>query len=400
MVVSSAYLVTTINIQGFMALLPLIQKDLTISLSQAGLYSTFYFFSATVVSIVIGWVVDVFGVRKCLIAGLVSLGLLMIAHAFASFYGLILVLAFLTGIGFSIITPSANKAVTDQVSPERRAFFIGLTLAFSGLGGFLGAIAMPVVAVGFGWRAALFSGGLVALLGSYIVGRFIPPVLKADSGPGSNGLKRIRGMLADFCSRLKVLIRNRYLLVVGMVGLIFGLSISGISGHYSLFLSHDLGYNPGYSGLGLGLFQIGGTIGLPAWGLASDRLLGRNRRIGLMIMAFTTAVSCLFFGFYVSKDIFSLTFVMFFSFLLGFTVMGIPGVYFTFVCELVAPFYAGAATGLSLIFIRSGAVLSPYLFGSFADYSGSYSLSWIILGMTVFSLAVFFTVLSAQYISK
>jgi MFS family permease len=399
MVVSSAHLAPTVNIRGFMALLPLIQKDFSISLSQAGLYSTFYFFSATVVSVFIGWVVDVLGVRKSLIAGLVSLGLLMIAHAFVSLYGLILILAFFTGIGFSIITPSANKAVADQVSVERRAFSIGLTLAFSGLGGFIGAIAMPVVAVGFGWRVAVFMGGLIALLGSCLVWCFVPPTVKADLGPTGDGLMRIKTILADFWFQLGVLVRNRYLLVVGLVGLIFGISISGISGHYSLFLSHDLSYNPGYSGLGLGLLQIGGTIGLPVCGLASDRLFGGNRRVGLMAMAFSTAFFCLFFGFFVSKDIFSLPLVMLFSFLLGFIVMGMPGIYFTFVSELVTPFYAGAATGLSLIFIRSGAVISPYLFGNFADYSGSYSLSWIFLGMIVFFLAVLFTGLSAQYVS-
>ena len=106
---------------------------------------------------------------------------------------------------------------------------------------------------------------------------------------------------------------------------------------------------------------------------------------------------------------FSLTLVMFFYFriisavelpiyiiylsslILGFVSLGWMGLYFTSVIELASEKLAGIGTGLSLVFIRLGVLLSPPLFGLLADLNNSYQLSW--LGMAI--VTGFFTIIFA-----
>jgi len=69
------------------------------------------------------------------------------------------------------------------------------------------------------------------------------------------------------------------------------------------------------------------------------------------------------------------------SLILGFVSLGWMGLYFTTIIELASEKLAGIGTGLSLVFVRFGVLLSPPLFGLLADFNGSYQLSW--LGMAI-----------------
>lgn len=321
----------------------------------------------------------------------------MIVHSFSAYFHTLLLLAFITGIGFSVITPSVNSGVMNLVASGNRAFSMGLTLGFSGLGGFLGAVLLPALAVMIGWRSALLGSGCFALVVSLVIVRFL-------RNPEDSRHDRDKDCYNDLSSppislkhRLKALLNNRTLLLVGTMGFVFGISISSISGHYTLYLHQDLLFRPGLAGLGLGLFQVGGTLGLPFWGFLNDKLLRGNRRTGLLILAFLVASLCLVFGFLVSAQFFPAVMVIGLSFILGFFVMGMSGIYFTWFCELVPTDSIGVATGLALIFIRVGVVLSPPLFGLLADIRGGYAHSWLVLGASIIVISSLFLYFSAKY---
>ncbi len=392
LIISTAYIAVFANIQGFKAMLPLVQDEFLVSRTMVGLYTSFYFLSTVVIAIFSGKIADYLGTKRGLVLGVGVVSIMIILHSFAPFFGMILFLAFFTGIAFSIITPSVNKGVIDLAEPSKRSFSMGIVHGGGGLGGFLGAFMLPFIGEMVGWRIALLFGGVFAVIVTLFILRFYqPPASSTNSETPTN--ERSSTLKED----LLALIKNRYLLSVFAMGVIFGMSISSVTGHYSLFLTRDLGTTATFAGLGLGIFHIGGVIGQPLWGLINERVFHGNRRKGLILLGLLISSLALFFGLVVSRYPFSNPVLLLFSFLFGFCIMGVIAIYFTSVSELVPKSYIGVATGLALLFPRTSTIFTPPLFGLVADITGVYAYSWIILGVLVLSFTICFIYCSNKF---
>lgn len=393
LIISSTYIAVFANIQGFKAMLPLVQEEFLISRTQVGFYSSFYFLSAVLIAVFSGKIVDRLGTKKGLVLGAGVVGIMMILHSLSPFFWVILILAFFTGIAFSIITPSVNKGVLELADPSKRSFFMGIVHGGGGFGGFLGAVMLPFFGEMVGWRTALLYGSVFAIAIAFFISRFYRPEnIQADkinkSPPkGSTSLKK----------DLLFFLRNRYLLSIFSMGLVFGMSISSVVGHFPLYLTQDLGFSTTLAGLGLGIFHIGGIFGQPCWGLVNDKVFHGDRRKGLFLLGMLITVLTLFFGLVVSRFPFPPYAVLIFSFLLGFCIMGVIAIYFTAVSELVSKEHVGVVTGVALIFPRTSTVIAPPVFGFAADLSGAYSVSWIILGAVVLFFSLAFLFFSGKY---
>ena len=104
-----------------------------------------------------------------------------------------------------------------------------------------------------------------------------------------------------------------------------------------------------------------------------------------------------FFGLVVSSGILPFGAIFVASGVFGFVVLGIPGLYFTTVSELVPPRQAGLATGVALVHSRAGVVFAAPLFGLLSDRTGDYSASWIALASVIFLFAAIVASLSRRY---
>ena len=102
LIISTAYLGVDINIQGILSLMPFIREEFVLSSSRAGLYSTFHFLLATAVAVFSGRIVDKIGSKKGLVVGTGMLGILMLLQSRSPNFTLILALALLSGLFFSI----------------------------------------------------------------------------------------------------------------------------------------------------------------------------------------------------------------------------------------------------------------------------------------------------------
>lgn len=387
--ITTAYIASGINMQGFMSMMPLVRDDFGLTRAQAGLYSTFYFLTATAVAIFSGNIVDRVGSKAGMVFASISLGLLMILHAFASSFTVILILALFAGIGFSIITPSANKAVMRRVSPQRRAISMGIMQSGGGIGGFLGASLLPLLAVRTGWRYALiFSAVFALLIGVFIYRRY-------EENPGGEEAQKKSGGDDDTTLResLKVLLKNRQLLAVCSLGLIFSLVSGAVPAHYTLYLTQNINMNTTAAGLSLGILQIGGIFGRPYWGGLDDKMFGGNRSRGLIMLGIIMTAVIFLFTFYITRFNPGLIIVLISSFLLGMVAMGWHGLLQTTVAELATEKYTGIATGLSMIFVRTGIVISPPIFGYLADLTSTYYYSWLATGVFALIFTAVYAVL-------
>lgn len=410
-ILSSAYIAVTLNVQSFLGMLPLIREEFALTAARAGLYNSFHYLSATVVAIASGYFVDRLGSRRGALVGVGSVTVLIFLHAISPSYTLILALAFLTGIGFSLITPSVSSGIVHAFGPTKRAGAMGLVHGGGTIGAMLGAGAIPAVGVALGWRAALALTGLVAFLIFAAIRRYFPALPDEQqrgwhgNGDGGSGTESSEGKLSgtgpaagrrnrSFSRGLAAVLRTRSLLTVCLMGVTFGMSYSSATNHMALFLTDDLGYSPVLAGIGLSVFHGAGVVGGPAWGAFNDRVLGARRRGGLVMLVVLAAAMMYFFGFVVAGGL-PYAVVLLACALLGFIILGISGLYFTTVGELAPAGLAGVATGVALVFARSGVVLASPLFGLLSDITGSYRTSWIALGTAVLIIAATFRLLDA-----
>ncbi len=396
LLLSSAYIAITLNIQGFVGMMPLVRAEFTISGAQAGLYTSFYFLSATVIAVFSGRIVDRLGTRRGLVIGTGVVGAMMLLHSFSPAYQVILALAFVTGVAFSLITPSVSKGVMENVSSRRRAGAMGIAHGVGGSGALFGTALMPYFAETYGWRAVLSVGGLVALVVSAVILRSyrwaaVPePEPQGGSSAGDAGKTSLK-------DDLKQLLTNRPFLLICLIGMVFGIGLSSATAHMALFLNQDLGYSPAHAGLGLSAFHVGGVVGQPSWGVINDKLLGRRRRRGLLLLSLSTSVLAFVMAAFVAPGYLPLGGVLGVSLLLGFCVLGMPSLYLTTISELSPPQRTGVATGVAVVFTRTGIVLAAPIFGLLADISGDYTLSWFVLGSVVAAIAAAVMMLARRY---
>ena len=377
LVISTAYLAVDINIQGFLALMPFIREEFALSSSRAGLYSSFHFLLATAVAVFSGRIVDKIGSKKGLVVGTGVLGILMFMQSRSPNFTLILSLALLNGLFFSIITPSLNKTVMQRTTPENRATSMGVMQMGGGIGGFTGAVFLPFLAEKIGWRNSVSFSALIAVLTAVFIFIFFK---EKSGGRGEKAAAGSKNQLGFKDSIIK-LFQNKDLLLVCLFGLILGFNSGAVPAHYTLYLTQDIPLSRTAAGFAFGLLQIGGIIGRPLWGFLNDKFLNGSRSGGLVIVGLSLTL-VMFYYFKIMSSLELPVYIVYLSSLiLGFVSLGWMGLYFTAVIELASEKLAGIGTGLSLVFVRFGVLLSPPLFGLLADLNSSYQLSW--LGMAL-----------------
>ena len=386
-IISTAYLAVDMNMQGLLGLMPFLSEEFSLNSSQVGLYSTFYFFLATIVAVFSGSIVDKIGSKRGLVFGTSLVGLLMIFHTLVPSYSLILLLALFTGLVFSILTPSLNKAVMKKVSAKNRATSMGIMQIGGGLGGFAGATLLPFLGNKLGWRNALFISAVFALL----MGLFIYLFYKEDEKKKED-IKKEKNDLS-FKESLKLLFNNKNFIIVCLFALILGFNSGSIPAHYTLYLTQDLDLSKTAAGFAFGLIHIGSIIARPLWGWFDDKFLNGSRSKGLVFIGISLALTTLYYALILTNIKPPIYIIYLSSLVLGFMCLGWLGLYFTTIIELASEKLAGIGTGLSLVFMRTGVLVSPPLFGLLADLNNSYRLSWLILSLVTLSFTFVFAYL-------
>lgn len=394
LVVSTGYIAANLGIQGFIAMLPIVGEEFAISRTEAGLYSSFYYLSATIIAIGSGRLVDRMGPRVGLMSGAGVVGVMAILHAVAPAFGVIIALAFVTGIGFSVITPSVSGAIIRNVFAARRAGSMGIVHGVGGTGALAGTMVLPAIGERLGWRPVMLGAGLAAVAIAALVA-FAYDRLTPEVRPEAPALRPAQK--GAFAAALAGLISRRAFLATCIMGLVFGLTVGSATGHLALFLNQDLGFSPTLAGVGLGLFHVGGVLGQPSWGVINDRFYRGRRHAGMYTLAVLAAAVAVVNGLLISRVAVGFPVVAGVSFLMGFFVLGLPALYFTAVTEVAPAEDAGAATGIALVFSRVGIVVGAPLFGLIADLSGSYARSWLLMAVAAVAITAVSAIVLGGY---
>lgn len=300
------------------------------------------------------------GTLLVLVAGLL---LCAIAQAPAVlFAGLALI-----GIGYGAAEPPTSVLVSANVSRERRGLLMGIKQTGMTVGGLLGGLILPSVALASSWRVALALpialSILVALAGFWLRG----------ATPESRKLQTAEAV--------------RPISYAGIAS--YGFVMAGVQvallGFLAVFLIDREGLTTRTAGLAVALTLAGATTGRISWGVISDRYFG-TRVLALQLAALGSAITLALLS--VTGLGPSLWIVLF---VLGFCALGWNGVYLAAAAESVAPARVGRATGGVMVFTYSGALLMPVLFGLVVAGTESWPASWLIVAGVVASAVAVFT---------
>lgn len=126
----------------------------------ANMVSAFQF-SAAVAFLGTGWFIDRVGLRLGFAIGVAVWSLAGMAHAFATGVLGFIIARVVLGAAESIGTPAAVKSAATYFTQQERSIALGVGNTAPNVGAIVTPLAIPLLAVAFGWRAAfLVAGGL------------------------------------------------------------------------------------------------------------------------------------------------------------------------------------------------------------------------------------------------
>src|SRR5262245_57698505 len=373
-------LITLAHALGALAVLsvaplsPFLLDALHLSRAQAGLLLPAVYLGGVLMSLPAGWLTDRLGVRTALGAGQALIGVLVLIAALASELVVLLACLVIAGFGFSVLNPSTGKAVVESFPPRRRGLAMGIKQTGLTLGGLAGALALPPVALAAGWRAALATGGVLALASAAVtLMLYRSPAAPTDAATAT--WPRL--------SELRVFLRRPGVIVVFVSGLALSVAQSSVLAHLALYARETFALSPVAAGQMLALAQAGGTVSRLAWGAISDRFFGGRRRPGVVLNALvgSSAYALLALG-----DRVPIAGLAPLAIIAGVGAFGWVGLYFALVAEIGGARYAGLLTGVAVAFAWSGVLVGPPIFGLLVDRTGSYAWPW--LGLASIGIAV------------
>jgi predicted MFS family arabinose efflux permease len=351
---------------GLPALAPLLRDDLGLTRQEAGSFLSAFYVGGALTSFPAGWLADRLGVRWTLLGGqglvAVGFGLMAVAPDYSSLVAAVV----LAGVGFGAVNPTSTKAVLVWFPARSRATVVGVKQAGFPLGGALGALTLPALAIRaeLGWRGALGVAAAVIALSAGGAGLAYREAPRGpDDVPARAASPRPRGVLA-----------SRPIWLVSWATFLFAaVQVSWIS-YAPLYLAEVVGLSALGAGLVLGLAQIGGILGRVGFGVLSDRVLHGRRLVVLLAAGIASGALCLATGTLTPGTAPGWLALVAFTF--GVAGIGWNGVHHTLVAELAGRESAATAVGLCLAVSSLGVIAGAPLVGAVADRLGTYGPGW------------------------
>jgi len=358
--VSGWQLTASLCFYAIFAATAFIRESFAVSRTLVGVTVTAVMLGYTALLFLAGAAVDGYGERPVMLSGLVVLAAGMAGVAVAPSYPVLLVALLVVGAGYASAMPSTNRAILEVAPEGSRNLAMNVKQVGVTAGSGLSALLVTwLAATRFDWQAGFVVAGALALL----VGAAFARGYRGTSGSGSLSPPDVRGLLDLGGYRILV-----------AAGVFLGAMAFATTGYVVLYVTESVGLAAGFAGLALALVQVGGSTGRIVGGAIADRLPFSTVRASAVVMVGQMVVAV---GMYVAVLGVRSRLATAVAFgLLGFFVLGFPGIYYTCLTAVVPDESVGAATAGGQTAINVGALVAPPLFGFVVDTS-SYAVGWL-----------------------
>jgi MFS family permease len=273
-VVTGTALIVAGVLPGFLtaSLAPRIRHDFSFGDSILGLAVATFYLTCMVSSTPGGHLVERIGARRGMQLGaaLTAVSCLAVA-AFAHSAPALIFILFVAGLGNALGGPAVSALLRRTVETGRHGLAFGAQQSGASIGALLAGVALPAVAIPFGWRwayvvAAALAVGAVALAPAPAPGE--PPRLHAQPESAPHPLTSIRALA-----------------VAAILASAAGVGFIAFLVTYSV----DQGIGEGSAGLLLGAVSLAATISRVGLGVIADRSGGDPLRLTAWILAGSAA---------------------------------------------------------------------------------------------------------------
>ena len=312
-----------------------------------------------------GWIVDRFGPRRLMLAGIVMAGGALVGLGATSAVAAFYLFYFFNALGYVCGGPLPNQVLVSRWFRESRGKAMGIAYLGIGVGGAIVPLLSAWLTGRFGWRLSLQLVGVLIVLIAFPLAFFVD-----DGGPhrpvaaardASVDARRILGAPAF------------YLLALGSMCSIA--AVGGTNQHLKLFLSLDRGYSQSDASALISLVLAVSIAGRLLMGWLADRLPVKQ----VMLIIYTLVAGSVPLLLVAGASRAAL-----YVFAIAFG-LGLGGEY------MIIPLMAGQLFGVEVLGRVMGIVLTadgvaeataPMLVGYLRDHSGSYTTGFITLVAT------------------
>jgi len=362
------YFVFGIFMRSISTLITPIIKDLNISNSQMGLILGSWPLIYIFVALIGGALIDRWGLRKCLFAGIIIIAISGAIRYFVHGFTTMFFAVALMGLGGPMISIGSPKTVALWFSGKERATAVGAYMTGPAIGGLLAysltnSVVMPLT--GYSWRLTFVTYSVLALLIG-LLWLFLSRDIKTANGPEKINFIKVFRSLAT--------IRNAQLvMVLGFLSLCIG---HGFNDWLPKMLENG-GMTPANAGFAASIPVI---IGLPIT-LFVPRLIPpqyRGRAITILSLVYILPLLLIPGG----KNVPMYTGLV----LLGaMTVTGAPLLMLILMdTPEIGSRFMGAAAGMFFCISPLGQFIGPWIMGSLTDLSGGFfSGSAVLAGLSL-----------------
>lgn len=256
-------------------LFPLLMPDFGFSYTEAGFLMTVFFTISGIGQALAGIVVDRYGARRVLMAGIGLLAASGLSLAAAANYGMLVMTVVLAGMGNSVFHPADFSLLNKKVSPTRLGHAFSVHGLSGNLGWAMGAAISGTALAWAGWRGAGLAAALVALATVAALG-VARPLLddeQPEVGAGTTPNRRLFDFLGlpaiwlAFCF---------FLFITAAFSGLQNFSVPVLGGLYGISTTAAVAALTGY--------LLGAAAGMVAGGFVAVRVHTHDRTVGAALV--------------------------------------------------------------------------------------------------------------------
>jgi MFS family permease len=268
-------------------LFPLLMPDFGFGYTEAGFLMTVFFAISGFGQAFAGIVVDRYGARRVLMAGMSLLAASGLALSLAVNYPMLLLAVALAGAGNAVFHPADFSLLNKKVSPARLGYAFSVHGLSGNLGWAMGATISGMALAWAGWRGAGIAAALVALC-SIAALQMARPLLDDDvakAGAGARGGGTTFGFLGAPVIWLAFMF---FLLITAAFGGLQSFSVPVLGGIYGLTAAAGVAALTGY--------LLGSAAGMVVGGFVAVRVHEHDRTVGAALVGAAVFASVLASG--------------------------------------------------------------------------------------------------------
>ena len=268
-------------------LFPLLMPDFGFGYTEAGFLMTVFFAISGVGQAFAGIVVDRYGARRVLMAGVSLLAASGLALSAAVNYPMLLLAVALAGAGNSVFHPADFSLLNKKVTPGRLGYAFSVHGLSGNLGWAIGATISGTALAWAGWRGAGIAAALVALC-SVAALQMARPLLDDDVarvGAGTTATGTTFGFLGAPVIWLAFMF---FLLITAAFGGLQSFSVPVLGGIYGLSAAAGVAALTGY--------LLGSAAGMVVGGFVAVRVHEHDRTVGTALVGAALFASALASG--------------------------------------------------------------------------------------------------------